>query len=220
MSDPETTLNNIIENIITPVSVSKEEFNNVFKNPVLIQIKKIDNSLTENDFELSTKFSGTYTAIDIIDNKNTIELTIIGKNKASGECKFKIDIDKYDLINLKTNIKQGDIIAPSTFKVVNPQEVNQDDLYQALKPNILSTLKNKFKVNLKESDFIFTCLQPHFTDSRTTFDMSNPTTIEFTLDGRNWTVSGPSGRTAGLELTMPPATKKVVNNHYVVKLIK
>jgi hypothetical protein len=76
---------------------------------------------------------------------------------------------------MKDDIIDGDIQPPSTFKVENPKEVNSNDLYEGIKLSILTALKKEFHVDLKETDFIFNSLQPHFKDSRTTFNISSPT---------------------------------------------
>lgn len=207
VEQPQPENNELVINIVDPKKVTTQDINNSFKVETLKEIKKIDNSLTENDFDLSTKFNGVNT-IDLTAKDNIIQLTIIGKNNATGQKVCNILVHQIKLFNMQGNIIDGDIQPPSSFKVANPKEVNLNDLYEGIKPSILSALKNEFKVDLKESDFIFTCHQPNFVDNRTTFDMSSPTQIEFNLDGRGWTLSGASGRTTGLILTMPSATKK------------
>lgn len=198
---PTVSQNDFIINVLDPKTATKNEISNVYKKSVLSEIKKINASLTENDFEINPYFDGK-NDINLIGNSNNFILNIKGKNNAEGEKIFNIHLNKFNLQNL-SDVINGNVDDPTEFKVKDPKNVVKDELINALQPQIIKGVDDNLKETIKDSDYEVIIKKPDF-NTQATYDMSVPTEVIISLNGKNWLIGN---STNDIHIQMPSAKK-------------
>ncbi|WP_425380110.1 hypothetical protein [Spiroplasma endosymbiont of Stenodema calcarata] len=202
IATPTASENDFIENVLDPKTATQNEISNVYKNSVLSEIKKINDSLTENDFEISTDFMGK-NDINLIANSNNFVLNIKGKNNADGQKVVNINVNKFILKNL-SDVINGDVDSPTEFKVNDPKNVVKNELINALQPQIIKGIDDDLTETITENDFEIVIKKPDF-NTQSRYDMSVPTQVIISLNGKNWLVGNSAN---DINIQMPSATKK------------